>query len=656
MQHPPHPKNLHLQPATLHDKDNNKHNSSSCSDLPTHQGLNEESALKASSVEHFNQHNHPAQAVELPVITKQEDEVKGEDKDKEEFDDEDEGEDEEENAMALVDDWIASHDLTWPEGDYYMAKKTFIREGVAHLKRGRRYIFVEPVLGPASPYLYPKWVDPEDEDLGTDMEMDMEMEISMDADMETSTFVNSNVNDGQVVEEEEEVMDNRTEQGQPLIGFAESVQEEQDDRHREQNQHQEQQQQQQQQQPLYDHVTDLAYDFVHATITDPSVPLSNLHGSPVEAAAGIALVTNETEHAELNKQSRDNDDDGLTDKSDTNNCVHDCDRENSQEDDRAQELLEAKGVASAVAFPAGEKEETSPTSSLLESEEGARDVPPAHPSLSVSIDCVNNTKVDDELSTPLAPSSGNPPSVQTATPTTTTTTTLNNSSDNALHSNISNITNTSQTNLPTAPVLSTLPTNPNSVDSSNSSPSISLFASATDEADSYSPERQQQQQQEEEKQHLLQQEEQQQDEQQFLDTHLEPYSPLLDTSTDGQDQFEYGLYELQYIPKIQYLLPQEFLPTRQSFIVHLDEDRPTLASPVPANSRKSECRCQLMMRKVLMHRDLLQVWPAVPPVRTAAERQQEAEEEARMKEIKEKVQLQTQQWRKALLTQTVACG
>ncbi|KAF8943635.1 hypothetical protein BGZ52_011404, partial [Haplosporangium bisporale] len=62
-----------------------------------------------------------------------------------------------------------------------------------------------------------------------------------------------------------------------------------------------------------------------------------------------------------------------------------------------------------------------------------------------------------------------------------------------------------------------------------------------------------------------------------------------------------------------------------------------------------------MMRKVLMHRDLQQVWPVIPPVRTIAERQQEAEEEARMKEIKEKVQLQSMQWRKALMTQTVAC-
>ncbi|KAF9129768.1 hypothetical protein BGW39_003840 [Mortierella sp. 14UC] len=136
---------------------------------------------------------------------------------------------------------------------------------------------------------------------------------------------------------------------------------------------------------------------------------------------------------------------------------------------------------------------------------------------------------------------------------------------------------------------------------------------------------------------------------------LEPYSPLLDPSTDGQDQFEYGLYELQFIPKIQYLLPSQFLPSRQSFIVHLDEDRPTLASPVPAHSKRSECRCQLMMRKVLMHRDLLQVWPPIPPVRTLQERQQEAEEEARMMEIKQKVQLQTSNWRKTLQTQMVAC-
>ncbi|KAG0228221.1 hypothetical protein BGX31_006685 [Mortierella sp. GBA43] len=51
--------------------------------------------------------------------------------------------------------WAAAHDLVWPEGDYYKAQKITIREGVAHLKRGRRYIFVEPVLGPGAPYLYP---------------------------------------------------------------------------------------------------------------------------------------------------------------------------------------------------------------------------------------------------------------------------------------------------------------------------------------------------------------------------------------------------------------------------------------------------------------------------------------------------------------------
>ncbi|KAK3816173.1 MAG: hypothetical protein J3Q66DRAFT_341831 [Benniella sp.] len=134
---------------------------------------------------------------------------------------------------------------------------------------------------------------------------------------------------------------------------------------------------------------------------------------------------------------------------------------------------------------------------------------------------------------------------------------------------------------------------------------------------------------------------------------FEPYSPLLDPSTDGQDKFEYGLYELHYIPKVQHLLPHQFLPTRQSFLVHLDEDRPTLASPVPPHSKRSECRCQLMMRKALVHRDLLQVWPPIPPVHTVLERLQEAEEEARIIEIKQKVQ---KNWRATLQTQMVACG
>ncbi|KAG0033872.1 hypothetical protein BGZ81_007047 [Podila clonocystis] len=442
--------------------------------------------------------------------------------DKEDKEDENLNEDEEEVAMAMVDDWVASHDLQWPEGDYYIAKKTFIREGVAHLKRGRRYIFVEPVLGPASSYLYPKWMDPEEGEDADDNEDESEEEVDMLYHLQ---------------------------QQQGGSATEEMVEREQ-----------------QNQQHLYDRAIDV--DIAHAS----SLPD---HYDSQDASA-----------AEGGLHSEEGDKDGVRDHAYAH--AHDHDREDggqeaTEEHEEGRAHLDNKGVSTK-----GEKKETPAPSSpnptpALTTEEN-RDAPvPVNSN-------TNNSKTDDENLAPLTPST----------------------------SPVSS--NPNPNGLPT-PMSSS---NPSSLDSS------STLAS---HGEDYSFEHRQQ-----------------------SSTLHEPYSPLLDSSTDGQDQFEYGLYELQFIPKIQYLLPQEFLPTRQSFIVHLDEDRPTLASPVPAHSKRSECRCQLMMRKVLMHRDLQQVWPVIPPVRTIAERQQEAEEEARMKEIKEKVQLQSMQWRKALMTQTVACG
>ncbi|KAG0037795.1 hypothetical protein BGZ82_001802 [Podila clonocystis] len=440
--------------------------------------------------------------------------------DKEDKEDENLNEDDEEEALAMVDDWVASHDLQWPEGDYYIAKKTFIREGVAHLKRGRRYIFVEPVLGPASSYLYPKWMDPEEEEDADDNDDESEEEVDMLYHLQQQQ-------DGSATEEMVE-------------------------------------REQQHQQHLYYRAIDL--DIAHAS------SLPDHHDSQDASAAEGGL------------HSEEGDKDGVRDHAHAHDR-EDGGQEATEEHEEGRAHLDNKGVSIK-----GEKKETPPPSSLnptpaLTAEEN-RDAPvPVNSN-------TNNSKTDDENPAPLTPST----------------------------SAVSTSPNPSPSGLPT-PMSSS---NPSSLDNS------STLAS---HGEDYSFEHRQQ-----------------------SSTLHEPYSPLLDSSTDGQDQFEYGLYELQFIPKIQYLLPQEFLPTRQSFIVHLDEDRPTLASPVPAHSKRSECRCQLMMRKVLMHRDLQQVWPVIPPVRTIAERQQEAEEEARMKEIKEKVQLQSMQWRKALMTQTVACG
>ncbi|KAG0253811.1 hypothetical protein BG011_006146 [Mortierella polycephala] len=364
-------------------------------------------------------------------------------------------------------DWTAAHDLIWPEGDYYMAKKIFIREGVAHLKRGRRYIFVEPVLGPAASYLYPKWAD-------------SEVEADTDPDAEDDAGVHP--------VEENVLMDNAADfEGAEATADV--------------------------------HEASALAQVSHSVANDATV----VSASELAAVLGHGL-----------EQDREQDD--------SERAGDDKEAEDDGTEGRAQAGQTNKGAAASLTM------------------EGER---------------VEKEDADE---------------------TTRTSSSRDVRGDNT-----------------------------NSPPPSSSSSSSSIHLSNHDD-DLYASER------------------------------LEPYSPLLDPSMDGQDQFEYGLYELQFIPKIQYLLPQQFLPTRQSFIVHLDEDRPTLASPVPLHSKRSECRCQLMMRKVLMQRDLLQVWPAIPPVRTLQERMQEAEEEARILEIKQKVKLQTMHWRKALMTQTVACG
>ncbi|KAF9215095.1 hypothetical protein BGZ59_002297 [Podila verticillata] len=451
----------------------------------------------------------------------------------------------EEDARAMVDDWVASHDLQWPEGDYYIAKKTFIREGVAHLKRGRRYIFVEPVLGPASTYLYPKWMDPEEEENDVD-ENENEEEVDMLYHLQQQQDGSANDTVQQV-------------------------------RHHEEHQ----------QQHLYDRAIDL--DIAHASLPD--------YHDPQDASA--------LAEARLNQHAEEGDKDGVHNDDHDREDGQDA-TEGHEEDEGRAHLLDNKGVSGIK----GEKKEMplpsspNPSPTTEESRDASLPVNGAGITNNTNTNAnanANNSKTDDENSAPLTPSNSPSP-----------------------------VSNTNNPNNLPAPALSSPSTNSSSLDSTSSA--------LPSHGEDYSFEQHQQHQQ------------------QQSSTFHEPYSPLLDPSTDGQDQFEYGLYELQFIPKIQYLLPQEFLPTRQSFIVHLDEDRPTLASPVPAHSKRSECRCQLMMRKVLMHRDLQQVWPVIPPVRTIAERQQEAEEEARMKEIKEKVQLQSMQWRKALMTQTVACG
>ncbi|KAG0311242.1 hypothetical protein BGZ97_011982, partial [Linnemannia gamsii] len=415
-----------------------------------------------------------------------------------------------------------------------MAKKTFIREGVAHLKRGRRYIFVEPVLGPATSYLYPKWVDSEEDE-----------EVESAAAYE-----------------------------------------------------QQQQQQQQEGHGVEDSVhdatsaVDMSSTNHNETFTDQSSPASNSgHDASVQASMASSLPT-PAAPATMgeNEQDKDQDDDSVLG---SEQLVEEGGRENDKVSDK--EVEENEGAAQESQH----HEETSDD---------------ALSSFSATTNLEDRAQ-EEGLVAPLSPPS-----------TTTTTTTLLGGMDGE---RIEKEDTDDSSAAATSPPSSTASAASAPINSGTSSPPSSSSSTRSSFEEAPSSALQQHQSTE----------------------FLEPYSPLLDPSTDGQDQFEYGLYELQFIPKIQYLLPSQFLPSRQSFIVHLDEDRPTLASPVPAHSKRSECRCQLMMRKVLMHRDLLQVWPPIPPVRTLQERQQEAEEEARMMEIKQKVQLQTSNWRKTLQTQ-----
>ncbi|KAF9969132.1 hypothetical protein BGZ73_008647 [Actinomortierella ambigua] len=276
--------------------------------------------------------------------------------------------------------WMLSHDLVWPDGDYFKATKISMHQGVAQLKRGRRYVFVEPVLGPASSYLYPNFLSPT------------------------------------------------------------------------QQQHQHQQH----------------------------------HDSGVQMAA--------------------------------------------------EELVEAETA----------------TSEDIGQDQG------------------HTNQIDDATSkeAEVPRSAGSPPASASA--------------------DMSQISSASAS---PSPSLSTSP----SPSSSTLIPSTCVLASDGDDNNDQSE---------------------------------EPYSPLLDPSMDGQDQFEYGLYELSYVPQVAFLSPKDFVPTTTSFLVRLDEDRPTLASPVPASSKQSECRCQLMMRKMVMQRELLQVRECTPPIMTLAEQRAQREREA----------------------------
>ncbi|KAG0196783.1 hypothetical protein BGX28_009753 [Mortierella sp. GBA30] len=416
---------------------------------------------------------------------------------------------------AACRDWTAAHDLIWPDGDYYIARKTIIREGVAHLKRGRRYIFVEPVLGPATSYLYPRWED-ENEVVDDDMDENYEGVHEVLSTQENNYNNSNSYSNGEVGQHRPEGND------APVVST----------------------------------------DAINTTDTDTR--------SLSFTAQALASGQSDAAHVQADVNPR---------------------FMNEQE--------HTPGVNETEATPATDGDGT----------RGDR----AHlcPAMGDKGERIEKDEADDSNSRVDSNTNGSNTNSANSTPNTHT------------NNNIST---------PSPP-------------SSSSSPSTSNTRSSTSgHANDSQPLRHPHQQQQQQPQHSRPFES------------LEPYSPLLDPSTDGQDQFEYGLYELQYIPKIQYLLPEQFLPTRRSFIVHLDEDRPTLASPVPAHWRRSECRCQLMMRKVLLHRDLLQVWPPIPPVRTLQERQQEAEEEARMLEIKQKVQLQSVNWRKTLMTQMVACG
>ncbi|KAF9917846.1 hypothetical protein FBU30_000502 [Linnemannia zychae] len=443
----------------------------------------------------------------------------------------------ERSIITAGQDWAVAHDLVWPEGDYYMAKKIFIREGVAHLKRGRRYIFVEPVVGPATSYLYPKWVESEEDEL------------------ESAAYEQRQSQEGHSAENSMHSMHDAT---TAVDSFP-------------------------------------ALNSSNASPTDNSILDANVN-TPVQSSLASSQFT---------AASSSNDTETEQDKNQGDDIF--LDQQQQSHSNEVSAILESgHGNNRDVG---GEDGKESNKENEESAQETQHDESCHNASSPVSLE---DDRAQDDLVPPLSP---------------TTITTLGNMDGERIEKEDSDDTSNTTSNNNN----NTATSNANSPQSSSSTPSSSsLTRSSFEEASSSL---------------------QQQQSTEFL----KPYSPLLDPSTDGQDQFEYGLYELQYIPKIQYLLPSQFLPSRHSFIVHLDEDRPTLASPVPAHSKRSECRCQLMMRKVLMHRDLLQVWPPIPPIRTIQERQQEAEEEARMMEIKQKVQLLTSNWRKTLQTQMVAC-
>ncbi|KAI1316700.1 hypothetical protein EDD11_009589 [Mortierella claussenii] len=469
-------------------------------------------------------------------------------------------------------DWAAAHDLVWPEGDYFMAQKTFIREGVAHLKRGRRYIFVEPVLGPATTFLYPKWTE------------DPLVEEGYEAGVGGDESVHES--------------GPRYEHSANAGGNDAALE-----------QHQQEQQQEQQQQQQQDKNDDALTTALSAE--EPSDDNSSSLSSSGENGVGQG----EKQQGEEEEGEGDDKHAGKGENEEGVEMVKqgdDDDEETTADRAHAEQLLSDTGALLAFDMERVEKEETD------------ENAPNSNHSSNNSNN--NNNNNNAATSAPAANTTIAAASMNNN----------NNSSNNATVTNSINSTHASTISNGNA----TTGISSSTSTSANSQPS--MFANRHNH--SYH---------DEDAHHhhagtachLLN----------TSSEFLEPYSPLLDPSTDGQDQFEYGLYELQYIPKVQYLLPHQFLPTRQSFIVHLDEDRPTLASPVPIHSKRSECRCQLMMRKALMQRDLLQVWPQVAPIRTLLEQQQEAEEEARMMEIKQKVQMMTKNWRETLHTQVVTC-
>ncbi|GJJ76399.1 hypothetical protein EMPS_08758 [Entomortierella parvispora] len=484
-------------------------------------------------------------------------------------------------ASDMEKDWAETHELLWPEGDYYMAKKTFIREGVAHLRRGRRYVFVEPVLGPAASYLYPRWSSPSTAGTTTTTTTGTSEATTSSHLSSTTTSATRHAAAG----------------GAEGVSFPTAA-------------------------LSTDSINSLSHPDHGAADGDENSTSNNgylvtPHGGPRHE--------NDEDVLDANEQDKDQNEEGDGRCQDENPAPGGR-REGGEGLEKVQEEEQGHNEGDRVLAQNDESVTEDRASAGRPLQQLLLDNKDTDPAGLIGGERFEKEDSEETMAT-------GPNGAPTATSTTTNTPEL---------SNPSTVTSTTTTA---------------SAESSSTDPSTldnTLFDSSVQDAtleDSYP--------------HLD-------------EPSLEPYSPLLDPATDGQDQFEYGLYELQYIPKIQYLHPDQFLPTRQSFIVHLDEDRPTLASPVPtprplsssssfslsslASSSQSrpltrtECRCQLMMRKALMQQDLLQVWPPVAPIRTLQERLQDAEEEARMMEIKQKVQLQTMHWRKALMTQTVVCG